>query len=98
MVESLSAIWPGSTHVSQEGLSHATDRELWEWSKIRGFSIVSKDSDFLNLALLHGAPPKIILIRGGNSSTQTILHCLLAQQPVIQRFAADAQESVLVIS
>jgi predicted nuclease of predicted toxin-antitoxin system len=47
LVPALSAEYPGSTHTREAGLERASDQEIWDFAKARGFAIVSKDSDFL---------------------------------------------------
>ena len=60
---------PESKHVTEVGLHTATDAEIWSYAGEHGFVIVSKDSDFRQLAFLHGPPPTAIWARLGNAST-----------------------------
>jgi len=59
--------------------------------------IVSKDSDFRQLAFLHGPPPKVIWLRVGNASTATILQVLLDHVEDIEAFSANEDEALLVL-
>ena len=43
-----------SRHVTEVGLDSATDDEIWTYAGEHGFVIVSKDSDFRQLAFLNG--------------------------------------------
>lgn len=72
LVAELSAEFPGSVHVHDVGFGAAPDSAVWEYARDNGFVIVSKDSDFADLSVLYGAPPKIIWIRRGNCSTAAI--------------------------
>ena len=56
LVGQLSDVFPNSGHVADLGLATACDSEIWEFAKIQGFTIVTKDDDFENLALVFGAP------------------------------------------
>ena len=56
-----------SSHVNAEGLMKASDPEIWEYAKHNEFTIVSQDSDFNDINLIKGFPPKIIWIKTGNS-------------------------------
>ena len=56
LVRRLADEYPESVHVAGVGLDTATDREIWEYAGQRGYVIVSKDSDFRQLALLLGPP------------------------------------------
>jgi predicted nuclease of predicted toxin-antitoxin system len=58
-----------STSVKSEKLIDATDKEIWDFAKKTGYTIVTQDSDFNDLNSLHGYPPKIIWIRTGNNTT-----------------------------
>ncbi len=42
----LQDLFPESQHVRDAGLAGASDAEVWDYAKTRGFAIVSKDSDF----------------------------------------------------
>ncbi len=97
LIAPLSRVWPGCNHVYDLALSQASDRAIWEDAKNKALCILTKDSDFLHLALLYGAPPKVIIIRAGNVSTSDIEHMLLAHQKEIDDFLASMVESLLVI-
>jgi hypothetical protein len=57
LVERVGDEFKGSLHVIHLGLDQATDREIWEWAGEHGFTIVSKDSDFRDLAA-SSVPPR----------------------------------------
>ena len=42
----LADIYPGSVHIREVGLLDADDLTIWEYAKVHGCTIVSKDSDF----------------------------------------------------
>jgi len=44
----------------------AKDTEIWNYAAVNGYTIITQDSDFLNLFETRGYPPKIILLRVGN--------------------------------
>jgi len=69
LVASLSAEFPGSAHAHEVGLGAASDFAVWDHAKSNGFVIASKDGDFADLSVLRGAPPQVVWIRHGNSST-----------------------------
>lgn len=54
LVARLAAYFPGSEHVTNAGLEHATDREVWEFARRHDYVIVSKDSDFNDRAFITG--------------------------------------------
>lgn len=46
-------------------LDAATDRGIWEYAAEHELVVVSKDSDFRQLAFLYGPPPKVVWLRVG---------------------------------
>ena len=81
--------FPGSTQVTLEGLSNARDLEIWHWAKKNDYSIVTFDSDFVDILTLKGFPPKIILLRLGNRRTRELAEVIQNRQSVIQEFLND---------
>lgn len=52
------------------------DAEIWQHAATEGFTIVTKDKDFVDLASVRGAPPVVLLIGLGNVSTSDLLRLL----------------------
>ena len=63
--------------------------EIWEFAKSNGYTLVTFDSDFYDLSVVNGSPPKIIWLRIGNSSTGNIAKVLLDNQELIKDFVVD---------
>jgi len=97
LVGVLAQWFPDSSHVAALGLETATDREVWSHAGEHGYLIVSKDSDFRQLAFLLGPPPKAVWLRVGNCSTSAIAELMRANTDVIDRFAASEEEALLVL-
>ena len=57
--------------------------------------IVSKDEDFVRLSVLRGPPPKVILIRLGNCTTDDVIRALLENHDIIEQFI-DSDERALI--
>lgn len=72
IVQQIADVFPGSTHLKALGLKEADDSVVWAWAQQRGFSIVSKDTDFCQRAVVFGYPPKFIWLRVGNCPTSLI--------------------------
>ena len=98
LVALIGSAFPESRHVIDYGLDAATDREIWDHAATHGYVIVSKDSDFRQLAFLHGPPPKAIWLQAGNASTDTVLELLLGHRGAIEEFESDAEGALLVLS
>src|SRR5260370_31488982 len=67
LCEAIADLFPESSHVGLSGLSEASDREVWDYASANGFTIVSQDSDFAEMAAVLGTPPKVIWLRAGKS-------------------------------
>jgi predicted nuclease of predicted toxin-antitoxin system len=89
ILKKLSDSFPDSSHVKTEGLINATDLDIWEFAKNNKFTIVSQDSDFNDINLIKGFPPKIIWIKTGNLSTEEISILLLKHKLEIEEFLID---------
>lgn len=68
--------YPGSSQVALEGLERADDLTVWTYAKDNGFVIVTKDSDFHELSLVRGTPPKVIWLRVGNTRKANVIRLL----------------------
>jgi predicted nuclease of predicted toxin-antitoxin system len=66
LVDRLADLFPGSKHVSTEGLDTATDSQVWDFARPAGFTIVTKDADYETLSVVRGSPPKVVWILLGN--------------------------------
>jgi predicted nuclease of predicted toxin-antitoxin system len=56
------------------------DHEIWQYAKEHGFVIVTKDSDYYDLSLVHGAPPQVIWLQTGNTSKQEVIDLLIRKK------------------
>ena len=97
LVLRLADIYPDSTHVREIGLREAADAEIWEYARLNGFTIVSKDSDFQQRSLLYGHPPKFIWLRVGNCPVQVVEALLRKHSVAIHTFDLDARRSHLML-
>lgn len=89
MVAVLEPAFPGTAQVAVLGMERASDREIWQFARDQGFVIVTKDSDFHELSLLHGAPPKVIWLQTGNQPWRGIAETLLNLRETIETLLAD---------
>lgn len=97
LVGRLRELYPDSAHVTEAGLETATDREIWDYAAANDYVIVSKDSDFRQLAFMHGPPPKTIWLRSGNVSAAAVLQSLVGDREAIERFGLAEEEALLAI-
>lgn len=85
LVPVLQARFPGTTQVAVAGLQQASDAEVWEYARLHGFVIVTRDDDFSGLQDMQGYPPKIIVLRLGNCSNLQVMEALLASAESVLR-------------
>ena len=61
----------------------AEDIEIWNYAEDNGCIIVTKDNDFVDLLEINGFPPKVVLIKTGNNSSQALYELLVSAKPMI---------------
>lgn len=86
LCDRLGDLFQDSSHVRLLGLEKADDRALWNYSGIHGYTLVSLDSDFAEMATLLGPPPKVIWLRRGNLPTSATEELLRAHADAISAF------------
>ena len=90
IIKHLKRDYPGSSQVGLLDLSQASDIDIWDYAKEKGFAIVTLDADFHDYSTLRGGPPLIIWLRCGNRPCRGILEILLASQSAIEQANEDA--------
>lgn len=97
LVKKIGFQFPGTQQTKEAGLNNKSDKQVWEFAKNGGFTIVTFDSDFYDLSLTQGHPPKIIWIKSGNLTTSNLEKLLLDKAVQIQIFVDDEELSCLEI-
>jgi predicted nuclease of predicted toxin-antitoxin system len=97
LVQHLADLYPDSNHVYNLGIEKARDHELREYARREEFVIVTKDSDFSDLCILLGFPPKVIWIRRGNCSTSDIEAILRDHKADIEALGRDEFMGILTL-
>lgn len=95
LVKRLADLHPDSSHVFSLGLDQAPDAVLWERARQDGYTIVTKDSDFSDMSVLRGFPPKVIWIRLGNCTTRQIEDLLRDNREAVVAFESDPMVGLL---
>jgi predicted nuclease of predicted toxin-antitoxin system len=72
--------YPESTHVCLVGLERAADAEIRAYAAQHGHVIVTRDSDFNDMAVLRGAPPQVIRLRITNCRNDDVAQLLIMRQ------------------
>jgi predicted nuclease of predicted toxin-antitoxin system len=82
--------------VSRTGLPvPADDRQIWEWAKTNEYIVITNDENFYRFAGVLGFPPKVVMLRTGNQSTQSHAALLLQHFVDIQTLADSPESGVL---
>jgi predicted nuclease of predicted toxin-antitoxin system len=68
---------------------------MWEHAKAGGFTLLSLDADFAEMATLTGPPPKIIWLRRGNQPTAVYEKLLRDYAEAIAAFQDDESAACL---
>ncbi len=97
LIKKITDIFPESSHVRFHGLIEAEDHDIWHFAKEKGFHILTKDSDFNDLAIVKKHPPKIIWLKTGNCSIDSIETSLRKNFLIISEFINTGDESILEI-
>ena len=92
----LADLYPNSEQVRLLGMDRASDTTIWEHAKREGFAVVTRDVDLAEIATLRGAPPLVVWLRGGNSSSAAVEAALRAACGNILNAAADGTAVVEV--
>jgi len=83
--------------VGSVGLLNRNDSDIWQFAKQNGFTIVTLDSDFFDMSVLQGYPPKVIWLRTGNMSTSELAERIILNFSAIVSFIDDPKQSCLDI-
>jgi|SRR5688572_10334117 len=97
LVRRLADLFPGSQQTRLLGFERTDDRRLSEFAKVQGFTVVTLDKDFSDLALLLGEPPKVIWLRCGNSTVSEVENLLRMNFNAIEQFHQSPHNAVLEI-
>ncbi len=97
LVKKLQDVYPECLHVSKTGLPiPAADAAIWQWARNNDYIlIVTNDEDFKTLAEISGTPPKIVLLRMGNQSTNSLAQVLKSNYEALIQLCESAEIAIL---
>ena len=98
IVPFLQTAYPGSSQVVLLNLEAASDSEIWQYAKINGFVIVSRDSDFQERSLVAGHPPQVVWLKIPNRSKTVVLNILLDHHTEIEQALIEQNLACVEIS
>jgi len=76
LVPYLAERYPGTSHVLLLGMSMSDDSDIWHFARLKGFTLITKNTDMVDLCVLRGAPPHVIWLRIGNCTTEVVREIL----------------------
>ena len=97
LVADLKDLYPDSLHVRDIGMKESDDSDIWDYAAQNGYIIVSKDSDFRQQSFMYGHPPKVIWVRVGNCSVDTIISLFRMHHDAISRFEQSETASFFTL-
>jgi predicted nuclease of predicted toxin-antitoxin system len=97
LVQRLADLYPNASHVALVGLERASDNVVWTYAQTNDYIIVTKDSDFNDMSVLRGFPPKVIWLQLGNCTTDELETALRRNHTAISDFSNDRTIGVLGI-
>ena len=84
LINRLSSIFGECSHVDSIGLKiPPSDIDIWKYALKHNMTIFTKDSDFVDLLDVYGFPPKIVIIKTGNSKNNALEELLLKSKDEI---------------
>jgi predicted nuclease of predicted toxin-antitoxin system len=91
----LADVYPESTQTRLLNFGRTGDSELWFYARTHGYIVVTKDRDIAELAVLRGAPPKVVWLRIGNCSANAVESMLRRSYDAIAELIVDKDRIVL---
>jgi len=97
IIARISDIFLDANHVMLENLDEVSDDKVWMFARSHNYTIVTKDSDFNDMAIHKGVPPKIIWIKVGNCKVSEIEKILRINEASIKDFLDEPFGAILEI-
>jgi predicted nuclease of predicted toxin-antitoxin system len=91
LVRTLDTVYQGTQQVT-DVLGLKGDQAIWEHARKHDFVLVTFDSDFVQIAALRGAPPKVLLLTLRNPRHAAIASLLMMRKEQIELFVADVED------
>ena len=86
-----------SQHAVIYGLQNAADFAIIDFAKDNALTIVTFDSDFVDICVVKGFPPKVIWPKAGNQTTTAISEILNLNALAISHFLLSEEVRILEI-
>ena len=97
LVQRLASLFPGLSHVRDFGLQQTDDREIWRWARENGRTVITADSDFVEMVARTGPPPKLIHIARCDFPFRIVEELLRQNAIRISEFQINAEADILTL-
>src|ERR1044071_9827337 len=97
VIKKIENVLPEVNHINEFDLVNASDHEIWEFARTNGYCILTFGSDFIEISMVRGFPPKVIWLRIGNTSTEVVARKLISEQNRIKEFLKAPASAILQI-
>lgn len=97
LVKKLEVFFPEIQQLKNLGYNNKPDRSIWEFAKTENYCIVTFDSDFYDLSILYGHPPKLIWLKCANQTSRNIEFVLKSKVDQIREFLIDQKLGCLEV-
>ncbi|RUM74737.1 MAG: hypothetical protein DSZ11_03515 [Sulfurovum sp.] len=97
VIPRIADIFSNANHVMLENLDESSDVKVWFFARSNDYTIVIKDSDFNDLVIYKGIPPKVIWIKLGNCKVRDIENVLRDNVEAIKDFLNEPNSAILEI-
>ncbi len=95
LVRAIDEDFPGSSDVVTEPGPRSSDESIWAFASERGYVVVTKDEDFQRFSVARGFAPKVVWVRRGNASTDSLVELLRVSADQIAAFVEDLEATFL---
>ena len=97
MARRLLDLYPEVVHVIDLRLEAAEDGEIWSFARDHGWTICSKDTDFVQRSLAQGHPPRVVWVRLANCTSDAVEAVFRSRWVEINRFHEAEDRSTLAL-
>jgi predicted nuclease of predicted toxin-antitoxin system len=97
LVKKFADLYPNSQHLFLLKMDRDEDIIIWEYARHHDYTIITRDSDYNDLSMVRGFPPKVLWIRRGNCSTSEIENMLRTATADIQEFFENPNLGILTL-
>ena len=96
LVSKLKQYFDEVTHINFVDISQpVSDKQIWNFALENSFIIITNDADFIDLMNLYNFPPKVVLLKTNNQSTNYIFSLIVAEIEEIKRLEQTTEYGLL---